>query len=599
MTTDDQSMISSISDISKAINKTQIYGRGDVSGGIDQTFAVRNPLQDGNFTKQQTSEKGEDKNISNMKDDDMETDVPAFQSMLGNTHHHILQKLDTMGIQYKYKSESNLQGFHSTLGNTDEHGIEDLTISLDTNFKAEVSGELVIQDPITKSSSLLPSDLVARTGVVQEELLRSPSFHHIASYKNNLRDKENKIANVLELPPVNHTHEDYNTTNKTFEAQQKSPSFPHVEPYTKHLLANKENIFENALELSPMHQTHSNGPEVHDATNKTTEDMTLCSIANEIDIGATSRGKISSPEPSQLRRNNVDMANNNKMPKSALFDVSGSQDNQFPTDFSFANADPLSSTRFAPINNLTPNFTNSGKKMKANTSNVTFNYCPSLTARQSRDFRSAMSSHDNTDELCNLEPEQLRKRSNMKKLFLDITNAVPQDMLSETQFDLINESNVEELVTNEGPEGDQPAELLTEKGPSNVKMKQEFISNDFMTEKLATNVAVKVEDVGGPSSVISAKVKMETYNGPRCRKCLNCRKSLDGNNSSFSKIENSNEQQLDFSIYDQFKGLASFKDVIEARKKRNAARELQKQLLVDQNVEAPDIRFLWENKSNK
>lgn len=63
------------------------------------------------------------------------------------------------------------------------------------------------------------------------------------------------------------------------------------------------------------------------------------------------------------------------------------------------------------------------------------------------------------------------------------------------------------------------------------------------------------------------------------------------------KFDDLNEPQLDFTVYDQFKGFASFKDVIEARKKRQLAKELEKQSIVDQNVEAPDVRFLWENKN--
>lgn len=526
MTVDDQSMISTTSDIVKMnVNKTQLFGRDDISAGVDQTFSVRNPMQDNNFTKQKIVEVPDD---SNVEDYDMENDLPAFQSKFGNVHQPILDNLTTMDLQTKYKCESHLQGFQSTFGNTEE--IEDLTISMDTNFKAEVSDE----HDITKHD-------VTASGLTKDkepdELQRSPSYYQteLSVYKKNWCDnKENMSRNTLELPALN-------------------------------------NILSSRKE-----------------TLGTSEEMNVCSMARDVKIDATSPGKSSSP--GLLQSPGKYMTNANKLSTTAYFDSSGTQDNQSLaiTNISFGYSEPLSSTRVAPINNKTLNFTqNDGM-------DITFNYCP--TARQSRGFRSAASSQNNTDELCNLDPDQLQKRVDMKKLFLDITNTVPQDMLSETKLDLISESSDEELTTNESHKDDTPtSELHAEKKELNVKIKEEVTSNYVKDTEFVAEKVIKEEDSDGESNAISATIKKQVSDDSRCRKCLNCRRSLDGNNSLFFKIENLEEPQLDFSVYNKFKGLVSFKDVIEAREKRKEVRELQKQLLVDQNVEAPDVRFLWEN----
>lgn len=49
-------------------------------------------------------------------------------------------------------------------------------------------------------------------------------------------------------------------------------------------------------------------------------------------------------------------------------------------------------------------------------------------------------------------------------------------------------------------------------------------------------------------------------------------------------------------MYDEFNGLASFKDVITARNKRAATKNLENETLLARNVDAPDFRFLWLNK---
>jgi len=81
------------------------------------------------------------------------------------------------------------------------------------------------------------------------------------------------------------------------------------------------------------------------------------------------------------------------------------------------------------------------------------------------------------------------------------------------------------------------------------------------------------------------KTNEKTNMGSVCQKCTN----LDGKNTTC----------LDLSVFHQFSKFATFEDVIEARKKRQITKELEKQLLVDQNVQAPDIRFLLENKMNE
>lgn len=315
---------------------------------------------------------------------------------------------------------------------------------------------------------------------------------------------------------------------------------------------NKENLFGNASVLPPIDHDRLSRQNAYDATIKISEDMTLCSVVEEKGTGSQQQNAFSD--------------------SSAIV-----HDHQLvaATDFSFDN--PLSSTRFVPSNKQTLNFSHSDTNIKANTSNVMFNYCPTLTARQSRDFRLAVSSQNNTDELCNLEPDKLKRRSDMKKLFLDVTQESCHDLLSETKMDLVASFAD---VTNECS-----MEVIPTENRSPITNKCLSIVGDFAA----------ADDVTGKSDDTPAKTGTEQ----RCRKCLNCRKSFDGNKTSFLKLEPSEPLKLDFSMYDQFKGLASWKDVIEARKKREAARELQNQLLVDQSVEAPDIRFLWENKAKR
>lgn len=79
--------------------------------------------------------------------------------------------------------------------------------------------------------------------------------------------------------------------------------------------------------------------------------------------------------------------------------------------------------------------------------------------------------------------------------------------------------------------------------------------------------------------------------------CRNC--SVRGEISDNTSTLKNEKPKLDFSMYDQFKGYATIKDVIEVHKKRRMVKELETELLVDQKVEAPGIRFLWENKMRK
>lgn len=550
----DQSMCSSISDVSKPIgNKTHIYSGGNISARIDQTFAVRNPLEENNPKEwdECTQHDDSDKDISN--EYVMENVVPTFQPKFGHSRHRMLEDL-TISMDIKFKDRSLSPDFHSNFLNTDEQGIEDLTISMDmdTNFKAEVGDEngSNVQSMEKSSVSALTSDLIT---------------------KNSSSTIEQQKC--LTLRPA--------TPSTALSAHEKNN--------------NKENIFGNASVLPPNEHSRLSRQNAFDATNKTSEDMTLSSVVAE--NVTSSHQQILSPAP-------VKPVNftNDKSIKNAFFDSSALHDHQLvaTTDFSFDN--PLSSTRFVPGNKPTLNFSNSDTNIKANSSNLMFNYCPTLTARQSRDFRSVASSQNNTDELCNLEPDKLKRRSDMKKLFLDVSQESSHELLSETKMDLVrsfedesNECLKEVMSTNKIP---------TQKCSANEPFTNKCLS---MVNDLASNHTVATDNQENNQEMkkdvefdgISAERDTKVYNEPRCQKCLNCRKSLDGNNTSFLKIEQLSPLKLDFSMYNQFKGLASIKDVIEARKKREAARELQNQLLVDQNVEAPDIRFLWENKDKK
>lgn len=514
MTIDNQSMSSSVSDTGKAnVNKTQIYGRGDISAGIDQTFAVRNPLLENNHGEwNEINEPSvSDKNLT--KECDTTSNVPTFQSRFGNSRHSLLEDLSIqMDIRFKDRSVSP-QHF-----NTDEQGIEDLTISMETTFKADISddndGKTIkksASDSITEKNS--PQSEQQKT---HAESVTEPSVTLIDSKKDDTKYSF-ATENASLLPPINHTQP----------------------------------------------------PSRHNVTNKHSEDMTLCSVVEEVSV--TNRDEASSLRSAA---NGMDLTHV-KLSKGALNESFAAQDRAAATDFSFSNSEPLSSTRFVPTNKLSMNFSNSDANVKANSSSVTFNYCQTPTARQSHDLRSVASLHNNTDELCNLEPDQLRKRSDMKKLFLNATLESSNDMLSETKMDLVNLTYDESNVS------------------LSTKTLDERASNRITTDKHADNGANNIDK----SSVSSSNAETDVKNETRCRKCSNCRKSMDGNNGTFLKMEHLNQPKLDFSVYNQFNGLASIRDVIEARKKREAVRELQNELLIDQNVEAPDIRFLWENKN--
>lgn len=73
--------------------------------------------------------------------------------------------------------------------------------------------------------------------------------------------------------------------------------------------------------------------------------------------------------------------------------------------------------------------------------------------------------------------------------------------------------------------------------------------------------------------------------------CRNCDKRLKSKDIGICK--------LDLTMLDEFKGFASLKDVLEAGRRRRIANELDQLSIVDQNVEVPDIRFLWQNKKER
>lgn len=507
---DDQSMTSSISDTLKPIgNKTHIYGHGDISAGIDQTFAVRNPLLENN------REWNKNANQDASDDDISQNHVPVFQSQFDTGRDRMVEDF-SISADIKFKNHPPSPNFH----NTDEQGIEDLTLGwTDTTFKAEVSDDGDVHKP-SESGSAITNEI--------------PQRH-------------------------------------------KSLTLRSIEPSTVLRDYNKESIIENASDLPTIEHSLQSIRNVPNTTYKMPQDMTLCSV---VDAGSRA---------TQTPGNRTELTHN-KLSKGLFFDGSA-YDHAATTDLSFCNTEPLSSTRFVPNNKLTLNFSNSDANIKSNTSSVMFNYCPTLTARQSRDLRSAASLQNNTDELCNLEPDQLKKRSDMKQLFLDIShNSSNVDMMSETKMDLVNNSNISESINDE-------SKKCTKQSFPSITNTQKLASSHVFTDKVASNEEKNKDAVLVESEDGSTEIKTE--NEARCRKCLNCRKSLDGNNTTFLKKEQLSAVGLDFSIYNQFKGLASLKDVIEARKKREAARELQEQLLVDQNLEAPDIRFLWQNRNEK
>lgn len=474
ITTDDQSITSSISGTSKPIDKTQIFGRGDISAGIDQTFAVHNPLQENNTTGWNPIEK---QSIDGDESHEHETEnnVPIFQHDISRQ-----RMIDDLTISMDFRFRSKDRNVLSPSLNDDEPVIEDLTIMLDTNFKAEVSGE---NDLISANDSVRNDELVTV----------DPS-----------KDKENVYENT--------------------EAAQNS-------------------------------------------TKKLSEDTIVVET-----VDAPDRQGILSPSPD----NQVKVPSDNQ-PKNVLFDCTVSNDPAPPTEFSFGHSEPLSSTRFDPKFQL--NFSNSETTTKANTSSVTFNYCP--TTRHSRDLRSGVSMlQNNTDELCNLEPDQLKKRSEMKKLFLNLSANVSNDMLSETKMDLVDSSHTHD--SNESKLNYPSATEL---------MKQSFLSSVPATSGTSFD---QIQNLSARTEVINED-HVDPTDQPRCRKCVNCRKSLDGNKSTFLRKDQLSRPVLDFGL-DEFKGLASLKDVVRARKEREAAEKHESESVVDQNIDAPNVRFLWLNK---
>ncbi|KAG4071153.1 hypothetical protein HA402_003285 [Bradysia odoriphaga] len=499
--------------------KTHIFGRGDISASIDQTFAVRNPLQEDNATAWNAADKLDNTEKQTAGDHEMGDNVPALQSNCESSRHRTLEDLTiSMDIQFKKHALSP----HSL--NPDEPAIEDLTICLDTNFQAEVSGENDDDGAMGKlDGTRSPSDSCTENNSLGTETLKPPSLSN--------REPLN------ELPGA----------------------------------ANKENVFANSSAQL------SHGQNTHDLTNQISKDLSLDPIEY-----VACRDKTLQPtfDATGLY---------DRLPKAKFLDYSTSHDQVLATEFSFAaHSDPLSSTRFVPNNQFPQNFSNIDTHQKTNCSSVTFNDCPNLTTRQSQDMRSATSLQNNTDELCNLEPYQLKKTSETKPLFSDLSQSKSDNMLNEPKTDSIDIIDIESL-------NELPIESRMSAAKKYFLNLSHNASNDMLSETKMDLISLTDESVNGAES--SPETTADTHKLPRCQKCMNCRESLSGGNATFAGLGQSNERpKLDFSMYEKLKGLPTFRDVIEARKKREAARELEDQLLVDQNVEAPDIRlFLLNN----
>lgn len=82
----------------------------------------------------------------------------------------------------------------------------------------------------------------------------------------------------------------------------------------------------------------------------------------------------------------------------------------------------------------------------------------------------------------------------------------------------------------------------------------------------------------------------------------NCSKCLHSMTTSELPAETkaSGKLELDLGMLDEFKGLATLRDVVEAGKKRRLVKELERLSIEDQNLpEVPDVRFLWDNKKKR
>lgn len=527
MTVDGQS-ISSISDTCQTFtDKTHIYGRNDTSARIEQTFAVRNPLQETDLKAWNEIKKQDGLDKNKDQESGMETDTPACQPMLGNSRNRMLEDL-TISMDIRFKDRSYSPDLHSNYL-TDEHGIEDLTICMDTNFKVELSDENVSDDGSMRKS-----------------------FAPVLSSAQSTKDtsQQNVRQESISLPTV-----------------QSSTTLP------DHKLGyDKENVFRDAsVHLPASHLSHHN---VYNATNKIPEDMTFCSVVES----AETEVKSSNPD------NRMDSLNK----KSAVFDPSESKATTI--EFSFNATEPLSSTKFVPSDKQL-NFSDADLNVKTNSSSAMYNYCPSISVRHSQDFRSAVS-QNNTDELLNLEPDKLKRRSDMKKLFLDVSQNASQDMLSETKMELVGNASSECLnMVKSTNEFHQP----------NILPNQPTTNVCSLTDKHSVAGEVPRDEkcgaVGGGSNEIRTEIKKEVSNKQRCRNCSNCRRSFDANNTSFVKIEQLGKVELNLHMLDQYKGLASITDVIEAHKQREASRDLENQLLEEENVVPPHIKILSEIKS--
>ncbi|XP_037039549.1 uncharacterized protein LOC119076737 [Bradysia coprophila] len=511
---DEPSITSFVSDTSiPTSQKTHIFGRGDISAAIDQTFAVRNPLQEDNAAGWNGADKLDDTEKETAGDHEMGGNEPAFQSISGISRHRTLEEDLTISMDIQFKNHPLSP--HSL--NPDEPAIEDLTIFLDTNFQAEVSGEIDDGAMSKLAGSRSPSECTKNSSLKPLSLSNREPLN--------------------ELPGA----------------------------------ANKENVFTNSSAQL------SHGQNTQDLTNLISKDLSLNPIEY---VACREKTLLPTFDPTAL----YDSANE-KLPKAKFLDYSTSHDQVLATEFSFAaHSDPLSSTRFVPNNQFPQNFSNIDTHQKANCSSVTFNDCPTLNTRQSQDMRSATSLQNNTDELCNLEPYQLKKTNDAKPSFMDLSQTKSNNMLSETNSDSIDIIDFESL-------NDLPVESRMSAAKKYFMNLSQNASNDMLSETKMDLIASTDESVNIVE--LSAEATTDVHKLPRCRKCMNCRESLGGGNATFAGVgESDDKPKLDFSMYEKLKGLPTMRDVIAARKKREAAREMEDLLLVDQNVEAPDIR-LW------
>lgn len=351
ITIDDQSVI-----VSEPVSRTEtrIFS---FNGNIDQTLAVPHPFQDKNTSVWNEIEKRYERSHSGDMDSEIGTNVPTFQPEVINIKRQCAGMEEELALPtQRFRGLENVSKY---LLHVDEPEIDDLTMMLDTNFKAEVSDEN-------------GSTVYENSAIVGQQTHEDQS------------SKKQSITNAFDL---------------------------------------EDSVFENL----PSRKNTQN------LTIRNSKDMTLDSIVQ-------CKERINTPGT-----------------QNAISDSSFSlPDEPIPIEYSFGISEPLSSTRVLPTNNkYLINFSTNETNNKDTYTNVTFNYGPASITRHSREFRSATSLQNNTDELCNLEPDQLKRQSEVKKYFLNVSHdASVVDMLSETKIDLIHsddeDDEVQELVTDCG-----------------------------------------------------------------------------------------------------------------------------------------------------